>query len=87
MPEEVLEPMMDLDPRTGNWRPIVTAPRDGTEIWIMDPDAGAFIMRWNAHQKNGLFPGLVGMWAASDGSCTWQEADGFGPTWWKPFGH
>lgn len=42
------EPMMDLDPRTGNWRPIDTAPRDGTEIWVMHPDAGAFIMRWNA---------------------------------------
>ena len=85
--DTVPEPMMDMDPRTGNWRDIASAPRDGTEIWVMHPDAGAFIMRWNAEQKNGLIPGVVGMWVADDGAFTWQEADGNGPDWWKPFGH
>jgi len=41
-------------------------------------------MQWGHIQRNGLFPGLVGMWVAEDGSFTWQDADDLGPTYWRP---
>ncbi|GGP00871.1 hypothetical protein [Stakelama pacifica] len=62
--------------------PIETAPKDGTTIWVGDEDAGVFWMRWGHIQKNGLFPGQVGMWVAPGGEFTWNDSDGFGPTWW-----
>lgn len=65
-------------------QPIETAPRDGTLIIVGDPDVGEFPMRWGHIQKNGLFPGVVGMWVLSDGSMTWQEEDA-GPTSWRPY--
>lgn len=79
--------MMDLDPRTGSWRGIHTAPKDGTLIWVMDPDCGAFTMRWDDAQTNPMFSAATGMWVASDGSMTWCEDTDAGPTWWKPVGH
>ena len=63
---------------------IDTAPRDGTLIYVGDPDVGEFPMQWAHIQRNGLFPGVVGMWAMSDGGMTWNEADYLGPTTWRP---
>lgn len=68
------------------WQPIETVPRDGTLVWVADLHVGAFLMRWGAIQRNGLFPGRVGMWVAPDASLTWTEGDGAGPTWWAPDG-
>lgn len=64
--------------------PIDTAPRDGTLIYIGDPDVGEFPMQWAHIQRNGLFPGVVGMWVMPKGEMTWNDADGFGPTVWRP---
>lgn len=69
------------------WLDISTAPRDGTIIAVGWADDGEmqewFNMQWGHIQKNGLFPGQVGMWVSPCGSFTWQEED-HGPTHWRP---
>lgn len=42
-------------PQTEVWRPIETAPRDGTEFIAYRPDAGAFAATWHhpAHEDGG----------------------------------
>jgi hypothetical protein len=64
-------------------QPIDSAPKDGTVIYVGDPDVGEFPMQWGTIQRNGLFPGVVGMWVMSDGSMTWNDADDCGPTTWR----
>lgn len=71
------------------WQPIETAPRDGTLIRLTWMDGGEpqdqMTMRYSPIQRNGLFPGVVGMWVAPDASMTWNEADPDGaPTHWRP---
>jgi hypothetical protein len=63
-------------------RPAEQAPRDGTLIVLMHEDVGAFPMQWGHIQKNGLFPGRVGMWVAQDSSLTWQDSADEGPSHW-----
>lgn len=72
-----------------DWQPIDTAPKDGTVIELTALDDGVpfeiWPMLWSATQRNGLFPGRVGMWVMSDGSLTWNaDLDGCGPTHWRP---
>ncbi|TXN33920.1 hypothetical protein [Methylobacterium sp. WL19] len=74
--------MIDLN-NTEGWEPIATAPRDGSVIWVMDPDCGAFLMRWSASTTNPMFSDATGMWLATDGSLTWCEDTDAGPTWWR----
>ncbi len=66
------------------WLPISEAPRDGTEIDITWFDAGfphdICRMKWGHIQRNGLFPGRVGMWVTECGKFTWDESGGHGPT-------
>lgn len=70
------------------WQPIETAPKDGTIIlvgWRLPEDTEMqewFVMQWGHIQRNGLFPGDVGMWVAPNGSMTWHETNG--PTHWMP---
>lgn len=69
------------DPR---WQPIDTAPRDGTIILVMDPDAGIFAMRYSPLARNPLFQRGRGLWCDPDNAFTWSEQDGFGPSKWMP---
>lgn len=74
------------------WRPIADAPRDGSTILItaLEEDGSPLEvhpMQWAHVQRNGLFPGVVGMWTTPDGAYTWNgEPDAGGPTHWQPLG-
>lgn len=66
------------------YAPIATVPRDGTIVIVAHEDVGAFPMRWDATATNALFaPGQVGLWVVPDGSFTWSEHDGLGPSHWR----
>lgn len=66
------------------WRPIDSAPRDGTVIEVMDEDCGRFSMRWNPAGFNGLVSSTPGIWESPGDDFTWCEDDGYGPTYWRP---
>lgn len=69
----------------GDWHPIASAPRDGRVIVITDLETFAGPMAWNRVGKNELFqPSDLGIWEAIDGSLTWSEVRGAGPTHWRP---
>lgn len=71
------------------WQDIATAPKDGTllELTALDERGVEFEiwpMQWMAVQRNGLFPGAVGMWTTPDGAFTWNGSpDDCGPTHWR----
>ena len=65
------------------WIDISSAPRDGRLIIVADPEVGSFPMRWDEEATNWISP-TPGMWVMCDGSATWSDADGFGPTKWRP---
>lgn len=66
------------------WRDISSVPRDGTIVIVGTPDDEWFTMRWNAIGSNSIFqPEPVGIWEAPDGSFTWSEERGYGPTHWR----
>lgn len=69
-----------------DWRSIESAPRDGTLIEVMDPDAGRFAMQWNAAGHNPIFQKEYGggIWECPGGNFTWSEDEGAGPRFWRP---
>lgn len=67
-----------------DFRPIGTAPKDGTLIIVAHEDCGAFPMRWKAEGYNPPFSVREGLWEAWDGSFTWVDHDDLGPSHWKP---
>jgi hypothetical protein len=71
---------------TGNgYQDISTAPRDGTMIEVMDPDCGAFPMRWNPDGFNSLVSIGEGIWECPGKNFTWSEDHGCGPSCWRPY--
>ena len=68
---------MNLLPRNDGTQ---TYPRDGSVVYVMHEDVGAFLMRWNPKKTNGLYPGVIGMWECIDGGMTWTEHEGMGPS-------
>lgn len=77
-----------------DWRPISTAPRDGTEIeltWLENGRAQeVYPMRWEPETQNRLVQDHPGIWAlrnrlTGDVVFTWSESDPDGaPTHWRP---
>lgn len=67
-----------------DYRPIDSAPRDGRLVQVFHEDVGSFVMRWNATGSNPLVSTDPGIWEASDGSFTWCEDHGAGPSHWRP---
>lgn len=67
-----------------NYRNIASVPRNGTLVWVMHEDVGSFLMRWNAAGWNPLVSSELGIWEAADGSFTWCDRNGFGPSHWRP---
>lgn len=65
-------------------RPMADAPRDGSLVVLMHEDAGIFTMRYGHIQRNGMFPGKVGMWVLGNGAMTWQDTAEDGPSHWCP---
>jgi hypothetical protein len=67
----------ELEPATPPaWRPIETAPRDGTEIFAWCPDVGIRVLIW-----------FGGTWALSGTEDEGRGAscfDGYKPTHWLP---
>ncbi|MEN6621463.1 MAG: hypothetical protein ABFD50_07950 [Smithella sp.] len=61
------------------WRPISEAPKDGSLIQLTWMENGKpqeiYTMQWGHIQKNGLYPGVVGMWVDPGGNFTWNESN------------
>jgi hypothetical protein len=75
-------------PTGDGWHPIESAPKDGRTIWVGYMEGGKVTqyaeMHWSDEQRNGLFPGAVGMWVCPGGNFTWNaEPAEFGPSHWK----
>jgi hypothetical protein len=68
-----------------DYQDISSAPRDGTVIEVMDPDCGAFPMRWNPDGFNALVSTSEGIWECPGKNFTWSEDRGFGPRYWRPY--
>lgn len=68
-----------------DFRPIDTAPRDGTLIDVHHPGCGTFAMRWNPFGFHMIFSTSPGLWESEGGNVTWTEDGGAGPTMWRPY--
>lgn len=73
-----------------NWQTIGSAPKDGSLILLTafeddGEQSETHEMQWAHIQRNGLFPGAIGMWTHPSGAYTWNDdGEGGGPTHWSP---
>lgn len=68
-----------------DWRPIETAPKDGTLVEIMAEDFGPYEMVWNPAGYNWLVSSSPGLWEDVGGNFTWcDERPEGAPTHWRP---
>lgn len=75
-----------------DYRPINTAPRDGTSVWLIAEGYNEdlpYLMFWNSEGFNPLVSTQPGIWEIEGGGLTWCEDDPKGgpkggPTHWKP---
>lgn len=58
-----------------DWRPIKTAPRDGTVIEIWADGIMAIVARWDKVRS---------VWVEKGFPAIWSEGDGYGPSHWRP---
>lgn len=68
------------------WRPISTAPRDGTEVDLKGESDLVLAMCWQLF-RGGAGKGIWAMHGKTSGAllCTWSEEDPDGaPTHWRP---
>ena len=77
--EEINRLQAELDAAT-KWRPIETAPRDGTDMIIRD-DIRAFVARWSNYGLADSKGWLVDEWASGDYN-DWMLVEN--PTHWLP---
>lgn len=68
------------------WRPITTAPRDGTPIEVFAEGIASAVMHWNPKLVSPITE-TPGCWVEIDGPYTWSEGDDYGPTHWRPAIH
>ena len=67
------------------WRPIETAPKDGSLIWIAAPGAGPALARWEENKGRRLIASDPPYWEDFDNSL-WdrQYLDGMDDNWFEP---
>lgn len=68
-----------------DWQPIETAPRNGKIIEVMSEDAGQFTVKWNSTGYNWIVSDKLGIWESPEGTFTWSDKAGFGPTHWRHY--
>lgn len=69
---------------TNPWRPITTAPKDGTKIWCWLHDKGIMLMHWmsaadNASESGGEPEDYIACWVLSS-----DPTDDWHPEFWIP---
>lgn len=68
-----------------DYRPIETAPKDGTVVLLRADNEGPFLMYWDAALVNPLVGPEPGVWVLEGGGLTWCDRDpAVGPTHWAP---
>ena len=60
------------------WRDIETAPRDGTELLLINDDGIQVVGRWSKHNHVPLYGWIRQI------ELYGEEVDGFDPTHWQP---
>lgn len=92
MPDDsgvLLQAALDARARTlrgddEGWRPLSSAPRDGTVVEVRAQDQPALLMRWDAALANPLVSTRKGIWVSVGNTFTWCEDHGYGPEEWRP---
>ncbi len=79
-------PVEHPSPSSDMWRPIDTAPKDGTWILGMNNRGNAAVIIWSehAHDRGELVPGWIHPFSMGDLSSFWNGACGSKAEYWMP---